>query len=465
MLNIDRFYYEGKLRFYPYKIFEVKNRKFMLVNNINAIFEIDGDIEKIIQCDGMLPSQVELILQGNYSSERLVELLDELEKNNILKTAANNLDGKLGDKIQVHSLTLMVCQECNLRCSYCYGEGGEYHDRGIMNLEIGKKAILFGLENCVENSLSIIFFGGEPLMQFELIRELVQFAREKAQMNSVKIGFSITTNATLITDDIAEFFRENSFGVTVSIDGCEEYNDRNRFYVNGKGAYQNTVNGVRILQEHGVYITARGTVTSNNINMLENWKHLCDLGFKSVHLSPALNLMEKSDIDLYIAEEKQMTDYFIDYLKKRDFENISRMHNIESNMSRIHNGGRRNTCCGAQVRMIAVDKNGDIYPCHRFVSIKSMCIGNIETGWDEHKRLIIYKELLLDNSSCSKCWARVLCGGGCPFENYMGNLAICKPNSFTCKANQSSLMYMVTRYLELSDEERDSYFNRKEVLN
>lgn len=465
MLKLDRFYYEGILQFYPNKIFEVKKKKFIITNNKSAIFEIDEDIENIILCNGMTPPQVELALQESYSSERAIVLLEELEKNNILRTSANNIDGKLSEKIQVHSLTLMVCQECNLRCNYCYGEGGEYHDRGIMNQETGKKAIVFGLENCVENSLSIIFFGGEPLMQFGLIRELVQFAYEEAQKHSVKIGFSITTNATLITDDIAEFLKENRFGVTISIDGCEECNDRNRFYVNGKGAYQNIVKGVRILQAHGVNVSARGTVTSNNINMLKNWKHLCNLGFKNVHLSAALNLMEKSDLDLYIAEEKQMIDYFINCLKKQDYENISSMHNVESFMLRIHNGGKRNTCCGAQVRMIAVDKNGDIYPCHRFVSIKEMCIGNIEAGCDNYKTMIMHKDLLLDNSICSKCWARVLCGGGCPFENYMENSAICQPNSFTCKANQSILMYMVTKYLELSDEEKDGYFNQKKIEN
>lgn len=111
----------------------------------------------------MSSSQVNLELQERYSSERMIELLEKLEKNNILKTNSNNIAGQLSEKTQIHSLTLMVCQECNLRCSYCYGEGGEYHDRGIMNQEIGKKAIVFGLENCAENSLSIIFFGGESI--------------------------------------------------------------------------------------------------------------------------------------------------------------------------------------------------------------------------------------------------------------------------------------------------------------
>lgn len=463
MLSLDKFYYEGKLQFYPHKIIKINSKKFIIINTTSAIFEIDEDIENMILYSGKTPFQVEVEVQDRYTSEKLLELFEDLEKNNILKTATNNIDRQLTEKVQVNSLTLMVCQECNLRCSYCYGEGGEYHDRGIMTIETGKKAITFGLENCKDNALSIIFFGGEPLMQFGLIRNWVQFAKEEALKRNIQIGFSVTTNATLITDEIADFFKENRFGVTISIDGCEEDNDKNRFYVNRKGAYQNIMKGVQILQKHGVTVSARGTVTSNNINMLKSWKHLRDLKFNNIHLSPALNLMEESDLGLYIAEQKQMVDYFIKCLKNEDYEDISKMHNIEGFLLRIHYGGIRNTCCGAQVRMIAVDKNGDIYPCHRFVSTKEMCIGNITVGWDNYKMKIIHNELLLDNSTCSLCWARVLCGGGCPFENYMGNSVICKPNSFTCEANQSVLLYIVTKYLELTDEVKESYFNQRQA--
>lgn len=460
MSNLDKFYYEGTLQFYPFKVFNVKNRLFIIVNTTNAIFEIDKDIEKVISCDGMAAFEVEETLQNQFESTSLLEVFEQLEHNNILKTASNIITGELSEKSMINSLTLMVCQECNLRCRYCYGEGGEYNDRGIMSLETGKKAIVFGLENCEKEILSIIFFGGEPLMQFQFIREWVHFAQEEAAKRSMQVCFSITTNATLITDEIADFFKANRFGVTISIDGIEKNNDKNRFYANGKGAYHNIIRGVHIIQNHGVNASARGTVTSNNKNMLMNWKHLYDMHFSNIHLAPAINLLENSDLDLYVAEEIKMIDYFMKCLKNYEYESISRMHNIESFMLRIHNGGRRNTCCGAQVRMIAVDKNGDIYPCHRFVSAKEMCIGNIDNGWNNHKMMLTHKELLLDNSECGNCWAKVLCGGGCPFENYTENAVICKPNSFTCKANQDILEYLVSKYLELSDNERECYFNQ-----
>lgn len=463
MLNLEKFFKENKLQFYPYRIFDVEKGKFIVTNTTSAIFELSKELEDVIQCEGKTINEVELFLHNKYSSEELEELLKELEKNYIIKTVENieKFNGQLSAKLEIQSLTLMVCQECNLKCTYCYGDGGEYHDCGIMDLEIGKKAILFGLENCVKDSLSIIFFGGEPLMQFASIRQWVEFAKDEARKRSMRVGFSVTTNATLINNEIADFFKENHFGVTISIDGNESDNDKNRFYANGQGAYKNILKGVHTIQNHEVIASARGTVTSKNINMLASWRHLSGLKFVSIHLAPAINLMREIDLDLYMNEEKKMVDYFFECLKERNYESASKMHNIERHMLRIHNGGRRKACCGAQAKMIAIDKNGDIYPCHRFVSTKEMCIGNVEKGLDKNKISETGEALLLSRSNCSSCWAVVLCGGGCPFENYMENAVICKPNTFSCKANQSLLEYMMVKYLELSDEEKILYYDKE----
>lgn len=256
------------------------------------------------------------------------------------------------DEKSVNSVTLMVCQECNLRCSYCFGEGGEYSDKGKMSFEVGKESIQFGFDNHKnQDSMSVVFFGGEPLMQFNLIKEWVSFSKVEAKKRNMKVTFGITTNATLVTAEIADFFKQNHFNVTISIGGDKEDNDQNRFYSNRQGAYDNILRGVQILQRHGVHVAARAAIAAGNMNMVKNWNHLVGLGFESVHFAPAVNLMKSSDLEVYIAEEKKMADSFFDCLKIGDMKSIGRMHNIESYVHRIHNSGMRFTCCGAHVRI------------------------------------------------------------------------------------------------------------------
>lgn len=463
MNNIMQYLYNNMLSFYSYKLFDVKEKKYIITNAASAIFEIDDIIIDLLNYEGKAESQLEKTVCLKYGETKLQEVLKNLEENYIIKSENNMkmIQEVERDAKSVNSVTLMVCQECNLRCSYCFGEGGEYKDKGKMSFEIGKKAIEFGFDNnAQQDRLSVVFFGGEPLIQFNLIKEWVHFSKTEAIKREKKVTFGITTNATLITPEIADFFKENHFSVTISIDGDKEDNDRNRFYINRQGAYDNILKGVQILQQHGVNVVARGTVTGKNINMVKNLEHLAGLGFKSVHFAPAVNLIESSDLKTYSVEERKMVDYFFDCLKKEDYKNIEKMHNIETYVRRIHSGGMRFTCCGAHIRMIAVDINGDIYPCHRFVSLKEMCVGNIFSGWDEKKCDCLSENLRLSSSSCKGCWAVNLCGGGCPFENYMENHMLSNPNSFVCTANKDILEYVIAKYLELSEEERVKYFDK-----
>lgn len=452
--------YEEKLQMYSYNVFDVDGKKYIITNAASAIFEIDDMIKDLISCDNFSEEEIKNKFVHKYGEIQLEECIKSLADNYVVKSNENM---KKLQKIErnlttVSSVTLMVCQECNLRCSYCFGEAGEYNDKGKMTYEVGVKAIEFGFENNRQDTLSIVFFGGEPLLQFELIKRWVTFSNEEAKKRKNKVSFAITTNATLVTDEVAEFFKVNHFSVTVSIDGDKEDNDKNRFYNSKYGAYDNILKGVRKMQKHGVNVAARGTVTSRNINMMKNWNHLNNLGFKSVHFAPAVNLMGKDDLPSYRAEDKRMVDYFFKCLKKKDYKSMEKMHNIENYFRRIHNGGMRFTCCGAYVRMIAVDIKGDIYPCHRFVAMKEMCIGNIYEGWVQSKCEGLRENLWLSSSSCASCWAINLCGGGCPFENYSETKSICDPNPFVCSANKELLEYIIIKYLELSDIERNYLF-------
>lgn len=454
--------YQGKLQMYPYKIFDVEGKKFIITNAASAIFEIDNIILDLISCENYTADELKKAFDSKYGETQLEEVLKGLTDNYVIKSNENikKLHEIESNRASVNSITLMVCQECNLRCRYCFGEGGEYNEKGKMTYEVGKQSILFGFENNYLGVLSVVFFGGEPLLQFDLIKRLVAFSREEAENRKKKVTFAITTNATLVTDEIALFLKENNFNVTVSIDGDKEDNDKNRYYSNRQGAYDKILRGVQKMQQYGVHLSARGTVTAHNINMLKNWKHLVGLGFSGVHFAPAVNLMEKNTLLQYCEEDKKMVDHFFDCLKKEDYHTVENMHNIKNYVSRIHNGGMRFTCCGAYVRMIAVDIKGNIYPCHRFVALKEMCIGNIFRGWDREKCERLNENLQLSNSSCTNCWAVNLCGGGCPFENYMETKLTCSPNSFACFSNKSLLEYVIVKYLELSDSERDYFFEK-----
>lgn len=227
------------IKFADYKIFENDNRKYIYCVIDNKIFEIDDKTLGLLNQDGKTYEETKNNLSSLFSEDELDELINSMHELGLIENEThnfkNNLDQMPGN---ITSLILLVAQDCNLRCSYCYADEGKYYNSGKMDVNTAKKSVDFLIEKSASEKIGICFFGGEPLLNFELIKEVVGYCYKKEKETGKKFGFSMTTNGTLINNEIEEFIIKNHISIQISIDGDKKTHDANRYY-NGKlGSYE-----------------------------------------------------------------------------------------------------------------------------------------------------------------------------------------------------------------------------------
>ena len=235
-----------ELRFYDYEIIEEAGTKYIYATHNTGLFEIDDRTFIFLQQQGKTLKEARNTVKDLFTEEELDELIQDMIDNQFIKTEANDelilAQSTLQAGCFIQSITLFLAQECNLRCTYCYAEDGEYDDRGLISYETACKAVDFLIESSGEyKDLHITFFGGEPLISFPIIKELVGYIRDKEMETGKKISLGMTTNGTLITEEIEKFLIDNQISVQVSIDGDKETQNANRFYANKKGCYDTVI--------------------------------------------------------------------------------------------------------------------------------------------------------------------------------------------------------------------------------
>lgn len=398
-------------KYYPYLIKNIDDSYYFYNITTNAVFLMDDQAYNIL-VDGHNPEE-------EVYSDTIQFFID----NFILVTPEN--DRKLEQiyskvvknkkSLNATALTLMISQECNLRCKYCYGKDGEYSNKGKMDFSIAKRAINYFLDQAPSDKLSICFFGGEPLLNFDLIKEVVAYTREIEKKTEKKFTFSMTTNATLINDEIREFIKEINMSMTVSIDGAREMNDANRFYANKHGIYDDIRKNI---SDINTYMIARATLAPPNLDVLKSVTHLVEeFGFISVAWAEADNLLSEEDYKMV----KESTLSLIDKLERRindgQYELVRKYHSFMNMLKKFDSDGIRSKGCGAGSNLMAVDIDGKIYPCHRFVGAETFIVGDVMDG--KNGNTDFYSVIDLVNfEKCQSCIAKSICGGGCINENY-----------------------------------------------
>jgi uncharacterized protein len=324
----------------------------------------------------------------------------------------------------LRALSLAVAQKCNLGCTYCYAQGGEFGAPSrSMDWPVARDAILRLLEGVKPGErANVAYLGGEPLINRELVRKTTEFAAELASERGVSIHFSITSNGTLLRPDDAVFFERHGFAVTISIDGLADTHDRLRPFRGGGGSYRRTIERVRPLLDlqHHMQVSARATVTPLNLSLLETLDSLVDLGFHSVGFAPMLSApapgleLGAQDLDTMLAQMIACADKFAE-------QTVAGIRYPFSNMAealhQIHRGTHRPYPCGAGAGYVGVSASGDLYACHRFVEDPQGHLGDVAGGVDRARQRIWLQERHVHRQSpCTTCWARYLCGGGCHHE-------------------------------------------------
>ena len=326
----------------------------------------------------------------------------------------------------VKALCLHVAHTCNLNCAYCFASQGKYNgERNVMSLEVGKRALDFLVENSgSRHNLEVDFFGGEPLMNFDVVKDLVAYARSIEKEHNKNFRFTLTTNGVLVDDDVIDFANKECSNVVLSLDGRKEIHDRYRVDYAGNGSWEKIVPKFQKFVEarNGKNYYMRGTFTHANPDFLKDIQQMLDLGFSELSMEPVVcapgDPSELTEEDLAIVM-KQYED-LADLMLERDKE--GKPFTFYHYMIDLTGGPciyKRISGCGSGTEYMAVTPWGDLYPCHQFVGDEKFKLGNV---WDGVTNKEIQSEFAACNvyahPECKDCWARLYCSGGCAANAY-----------------------------------------------
>lgn len=448
---------KDKLIFYDYEIFQENGTRYVYSTNNSGLFEIDDRTYQFLLQEGKTFEEAEESVESLFSREELEELEQEMRDNQFIKTTEN--DREIGQEStlpledSIRAITIFLAQECNLRCTYCYGEAGEYADKGIITYETACKAVDFLIAHSGKiKNLSVAFFGGEPLIAYPIMKKLVVYIREKEKETGKSININMTCNGTLITEEIEQFLIQNKIHVQISIDGDRETHNANRFYANKKGSYDTVIERTESMRKKGL-LSARATLTSGHMNLCSTFKHLDSLGFQSIAIAPAHNRLKEEDYEAYGEEEIQFIHEFESLVKQKEYVQAKKMKIVMTELKQVHNGGIRVLACGVGRTMYAVDIHGTIYPCQRFVNNKDYALGNIME--EKIAREEFLKEIELSkHENCQDCWVKNLCVGGCPHVNLSATGRTALADKKSCEVNKRIYKELIGVYLRLSEKEK-----------
>ncbi|MHB1024828.1 MAG: radical SAM protein [Desulfobacteria bacterium] len=389
--------------------------------------------------------------------------------------------------LRLRTLVLMLTTSCNLACRYCYEDreegcvppadgGGAPRE---MSPESLRNAIAFLLDHDgkgrpsaaagreatgsiaaaagADRKVSVTFFGGEPLLRFPLIRTAVGEARRMARERGKEISFSITTNGTLLTREIAGFLKENGISVCLSIDGTREIHDRNRPYASGRGSYEDVVRGLSFLRENGndFPVAARVTLGHGAVDVRKTFDHLRGLGFHEVGFAPASaaegspSALTEEELCAVMDRFRDLADGYVNDVRERRVPAFSNMSQI---LALIHRGDPMPYPCGAGIGMLAVDPSGAFYPCHRLVGIGDS-FGGPDAGIQEEVRgRFLDGARRRRESACDACWAKNFCSGGCYHDAYLRQGDLFAPSMHYCRWIRELFLLGLQSYVRIQNE-------------
>lgn len=353
------------------------------------------------------------------------------------------------NKDYIKAVCLNIIHACNLRCKYCFADEGEYHgNKGIMSPEVAKKALDFVIKNSgSRKNIEVDFFGGEPLMAMETIKETILYGREIEKKYNKNIRFTMTTNATLLDEETMKFLDKEMGNIILSIDGRKDINDKVRVRVDGGGSYEKifpTIKDMIKNRNENKQYYARGTFTRNNPDFYEDIMHLVKEGMDEISMEPVV-LPDAHELSI---REEDLPKIFESYDKlyeemdKRNKDNKGKFKFYHFNIN-LQGGPcvyKRIAGCGAGYEYVAITPQGDIYPCHQFVGKEEFKLGHLDSEEYNYELGKNFKAAHIYNKPvCRGCWARFYCSGGCQANNYNFNNDIKTPYEIGCKMQKKRI--------------------------
>lgn len=430
-------------------VFNIDDFYCALDTSSGLVHVIDEIVYDLLKDDSFKQvSKVENISQ-KYGQDVIQEAIKEINyliDNNLLYTKDSDLENKI--KPAVKAMCLNMAHDCNLKCEYCFASQGNFKgERSLMSYEVGKKAFDYLVKSSGKRiNLEVDFFGGEPLMNFDTIKKLVEYARSLEEKHNKKFRFTITTNGVLLDDERIEYINEHMSNVVLSIDGRKDVNDRMRKTINDKGSYDTIINNFKnLVSKRGDKdYFARGTYTSNNLDFSEDVKHLNEIGFDKISVEPVVAKPEEKyalieeHIETLKNEYEKLAKYYIDSYSDKNKRFQFFHFNIELD------GGpciyKRSIGCGAGTEYVAVTPEGDFYPCHQFVGDKEFIIGNVYEGITNEEVVSKFRNVSVNEKpTCKQCWAKYYCSGGCHANAYNFNKDFNIPYKVGCELEKKRI--------------------------
>lgn len=436
-------------------IHQYKNNGYNIVLDVNSgsVHVVDDVAYDVIeQYETMDHTELTKMICDKYKEENITEEdmeelysdLEEMRENGTLFTEDTYKDGVIDFKKRqtiVKALCLHIAHACNLSCRYCFAGEGEYHgDQSMMSYEVGKQALDFLVANSgSRRNLEVDFFGGEPLMNFDVVKQLVAYGRSLEEAHDKHFRFTLTTNGVLLNDDIIEFANKEMDNIVLSIDGRKEVHDYMRPNKNGDGSYDMILDKFKKVAEsrNQTKYYVRGTFTHHNLDFVEDVLHLADQGFEQISVEPVVAGPEEP----YAIREEDIPQICEGY--DRLVAEMIKRHEQGKEFNFFHymidlSGGpcvyKRLSGCGSGTEYLAVTPWGDLYPCHQFVGNEDFLLGNVKDGVvntkmrDEFKLCNVYAK-----EECRNCFAKFYCSGGCAANAYNMHQDINKPYEIGCK--------------------------------
>ncbi|OPJ56767.1 thioether cross-link-forming SCIFF peptide maturase [Alkalithermobacter paradoxus] len=435
--------------------FRLHDINIVLDVNSGAVHVVDDEVFHILDYYKE-KNENEIIdaLKNTYEEKKLKEAYEEvksLEKEGVLYSEDDyEYDPNFVNREPViKALCLHVAHDCNLKCKYCFASQGDFNGtKSLMSYDMGKKALDFLVENSGKRrNLEVDFFGGEPLMNWDVVKDLVSYGQKLGKEKGKNFRFTLTTNGVLLDDEKIEYINKHMHNVVLSLDGRKEINDTMRPTLNDKGSYdlivpkfQKLINGRK-----DKYYYVRGTFTRDNIDFSNDVLHFADLGFELNSVEPVVDTEDNP----YALRREDLPRVFEEY-EKLALEYANRKINGDK-FTFFHfiidlNQGpcviKRLVGCGAGAEYLAITPEGDIYPCHQFVGNEEFKLGNLldENSKMNHSKIEKFKDLhVYSKDECRNCWAKFYCSGGCHANAYNFNNDLKKPYDLGCEMQKKRI--------------------------
>lgn len=417
--------------------------------NSGAVHLVDETVYDILGVyDGKNPEETVEALKDKYDPAEIREVIEELQgliEEGLLFSPDFPIPDTFASEPILKSLCLHVSHDCNLRCGYCFADTGDFGGcRELMSAETAKKAIDFAIKGSkMRHNLEIDLFGGEPLMNIPVVKEIVNYARKREKECNKNIKLTLTTNGTLLKDDVIKFLNDNRVMLVLSLDGSKEMHDNMRPFPNKAGSYDIAVKNFKkaIESRNGMNYYLRGTYTHFSRHFAEETLDMLKVG-KEISMEPVVGtdepyVLTEEDLPILYEEYDKLSKAYLE--RRRSGDKFDFFHfNVA-----LDNGpcvAKRLAGCGAGHEYFAITPGGDVYPCHQFVGREEYKMGSLDTGIERPDLVKKFRNThVMTKPACRECWARFFCSGGCHANADLINGDISVPYEYGCKLQRKRL--------------------------